>query len=68
MKNNTKNAAKVPKGYKPVYTTVEVTTRTTYDKPYKMSKEPKPTKSKEYVQPVRIVNPKKVKKNATKKG
>ena len=48
---------KIPKGFKPVYTTYELTTKTTYDKPYKPPKTVKGTaKPKPYVQPVKIVS------------
>ena len=52
---------KLPKGYEPTYTSYELVTKTTYSKPYKEMKAPKGrakvSKSKEYVQPVRVVNP-----------
>ena len=58
---------KIPKGFKPVYTNYELTTKTTYDKPYKPPKVLKGTaKPKPYVQPVKIVGgllkPKRAKK------
>ena len=58
---------KIPKGFKPVYTTYELTTKTTYDKPYKPLKVSSgSSKPKPYVQPVRIVGgllkPKRAKK------
>ena len=46
---------KIPKGFKPVYTTYELTTKTTYDKPYKPLKSSKARAPKEYVQKVKIV-------------
>ena len=60
-------APKIPKGFKPDYTSYELVTKTTYSKPWKPTKASRTVKpAKEYVQPVKIVGglpkPKRAKK------
>lgn len=51
-------APKLPKGYEPSYTSYELITKTSYDKPYKPAKiKAGRAKPVQYVQPVKIMNP-----------
>ena len=62
---------KLPKGYEPTYTSYELITKTTYDKPYKplkRSKKAKDSAPKEYVQKVQVVNPKALNRGKGKRG
>ena len=60
---------KIPKGFEPSYTTYELITKTSYDRPYKAPKMTKASKQpKAYVQPVRITNPGALKSGKGKRG